>query len=77
MLLFCLRLCLAVLQATRRGEYTAVSSAFKYVADTFDLEPGLLPASPRREAAATSVCGGAVLTQVERRMADGITSGFR
>ncbi|KAL7701383.1 protein kinase-like protein [Lotmaria passim] len=51
-----------------RGNYAGALSAFKEVAGISDLEPGLLPRSLRREAAASSVVGEAVSTQVERLM---------
>jgi hypothetical protein len=77
------RCCFDAFGLMLHGEYAAALSAFRAVMDISDLDPGLMPSSLRREAAATSVCGGAVLTQVERlmkecerRMAAGITRGY-
>jgi hypothetical protein len=50
------------------GEYLAALQAFKQVADISDLEPGLMPPSLHREAASSSVTGGAKSVQVERLM---------
>ncbi|KAK7199345.1 Protein tyrosine kinase/Protein kinase domain containing protein [Novymonas esmeraldas] len=49
-----------------RGDYAGALAAYRGVADIADLEPGLLPASMRREAAASAVTGGAVSVQVAR-----------
>ncbi|KAK7199421.1 Protein tyrosine kinase/Protein kinase domain containing protein [Novymonas esmeraldas] len=49
-----------------RGDYAGALAAYRGVADIADLEPGLLPASMRREAAASAVTGGAASVQVAR-----------
>ncbi|KPA78814.1 hypothetical protein ABB37_05906 [Leptomonas pyrrhocoris] len=65
------------------GDYAAALQAYKRVADISDLEPGLMPASLRREAARSDVTGGAVSVQAERligecerRLRAGLTEGF-
>ncbi|KPA78810.1 protein kinase-like protein [Leptomonas pyrrhocoris] len=65
------------------GDYAAALQAYKRVADISDLEPGLMPASLRREAARSDVTGGAVSVQVERligecerRLQVGCAEGF-
>ncbi|KAK7199229.1 Protein kinase domain/Protein tyrosine kinase [Novymonas esmeraldas] len=49
-----------------RGDYAGALAAYRGVADIADLEPGLLPAGMRREAAASAVTGGAASVQVAR-----------
>ncbi|KAG5472073.1 hypothetical protein CUR178_02741 [Leishmania enriettii] len=49
-----------------RGDYAGALTAYRGVAEIADLEPGLLPLSMRREAAASAVTGGAVSVQVAR-----------
>ncbi|KAG5495914.1 hypothetical protein JIQ42_02791 [Leishmania sp. Namibia] len=49
-----------------RGDYAGALTAYRGVAEIADLEPGLLPPSMRREAAASAVTGGAVSVQVAR-----------
>ncbi|KAK7199412.1 Protein tyrosine kinase/Protein kinase domain containing protein [Novymonas esmeraldas] len=51
-----------------RGDYAGALAVYRGVADIADLEPGLLPASMRREAAASAVTGGAASVQVARLM---------
>ncbi|KAK7199230.1 protein kinase [Novymonas esmeraldas] len=51
-----------------RGDYAGALAAYRGVADIADLEPGLLPAGMRREAAASAVTGGAASVQVARLM---------
>ncbi|CAC9519846.1 protein kinase-like protein [Leishmania infantum JPCM5] len=53
-----------------RGDYAGALAAYRGVAEIADLEPGLLPAAMRREAAASAVTGGAVSVQVARLMRD-------
>ncbi|SYZ68372.1 protein_kinase [Leishmania braziliensis MHOM/BR/75/M2904] len=49
-----------------RGDYAGALNAYRGVAEIEDLEPGLLPPSMRREAAASAATGGAVSEQVVR-----------
>ncbi|CBZ29239.1 hypothetical protein, unknown function [Leishmania mexicana MHOM/GT/2001/U1103] len=51
-----------------RGDYAGALAAYRGVAEIADLEPGLLPAAMRREAAASAVTGGAVSVQAARLM---------
>ncbi|SYZ68374.1 protein_kinase [Leishmania braziliensis MHOM/BR/75/M2904] len=49
-----------------RGDYAGALNAYRGVAEIEDLEPGLLPPSMRREAAASAATGGAASEQVGR-----------
>ncbi|KPA78811.1 putative protein kinase [Leptomonas pyrrhocoris] len=60
--------CVRAFSCMVRGNYAGALSAYREVADISDLEPGLMPASLRREAARSDVTGGAVSVQAERLM---------
>ncbi|CAJ1991381.1 protein kinase [Leishmania donovani] len=62
------RCCCGGFEHMLRGDYAGALAAYRGVAEIADLEPGLLPAAMRREAAASAVTGGAVSVQVARLM---------
>ncbi|GET91186.1 hypothetical protein, unknown function [Leishmania tarentolae] len=62
------RCCFDGFEHMLRGDYTGALAVYRGVADIADLEPGLLPAAMRREAAVSAVTGGAVSVQVARLM---------